>query len=109
MAHDDIDLEARMAQIRQMTAPVAFDAGFADRVMARLAQPRPLADGLSYAFVRLVPLAVAATLVLGALNLVNSRTSGLPLMDRVLGLQPVTLASAYTLNDAVGATTEGQQ
>lgn len=106
MEPDTDNLEDRMAQIRQMTVPAAFDAGFADRVMARLERPRALADGLERGFVRLVPLAAAAALVFGAMNLLNTRASGLPLVDRVLGLQPVTVATALMLDDAMTQTTE---
>jgi hypothetical protein len=106
--HDSDDIEDRMAQIRQLTSPAAFDAGFADRVMARLERPRALADGLQRGFVRLVPLAAAAALLLGAVNLINSRASGLSLADRVLGLQPVTVAAAYTLETATGQATGAQ-
>lgn len=109
MAHDDIELEARMAQIRQMTGPVAFDAGFADRVMARLERPRALSDGLERVFVRVVPFAAAAALLIGALNLMNTRASGLSFVDRVLGLQPVTVASAFMLDNAMTGTTEARQ
>jgi len=97
-----------MAQIRQLTMPAAFDAGFADRVMARLERPRALTDGLQRGFVRLVPFAAAAALVFGAMNLINSRASGLPLVDRVLGLQPVTVATAYMLDNAMTQSPEGQ-
>ena len=111
MAHDTDDLddiEDRMAQIRQLTMPTAFDAGFADRVMARLERPRALSDGLARGFVRLVPLAAAAALVFGAMNVINTRASGLPLVDRVLGLQPVTVATAYMLDEALTQSAEGR-
>lgn len=108
MEPDHTDIEDRMHQIRQMSMPAAFDAGFADRVMARLERPRVLADGLERGFVRLVPLAAAAALLVGALNLVNSRASGLSLTDRVLGLQPVTVAAAFTLGAGTMADTERQ-
>jgi hypothetical protein len=106
--HDHDPIEDRMAQIRQLTMPAAFDAGFAERVMARLERPRALSDGLERVFVRLVPFAAAAALLFGAMNLINTRASGLPLVDRVLGLQPVTVATAYMLDAAITQPTERQ-
>ena len=60
MNPDETELETRMARLRQQAGPVAFEAGFADRVMARLERQTSLTDGLRTAFVRLAPLAAAA-------------------------------------------------
>ena len=108
MNPDETELEARMARLRQRAGPVAFEAGFADRVMARLERQASLTDGLRTAFVRLAPLAAAAVLVLATVNLMNTRTSGQPLLDRVLQLQPVSLAAAYSLNMEITVSKEAQ-
>jgi hypothetical protein len=105
---EETELEARMARLRQQAGPVAFDAGFADRVMARLERQPSWADGLQTVFLRLAPLAAAAVLVLGTVNLVNMRTSGQPFLDRVLELQPVNLAAAYSLEMEITVTKEAQ-
>jgi hypothetical protein len=108
MEHEDRDLEARMARLRAMAGPAAFEAGFADRVMARLEEQPSLSDGLQAAFLRLAPFAAAAILVLAAANLAGSRESGQPILDRVLSLRPVTLDAAMTSDLGVTLTTEKQ-
>ena len=92
-AADDA-LEARMARYRARAGAAAFDAGFADRVMARLAPSRGLADGLYAVFMRVMPMAIAAVLVLTTMNLLSSRATRQSLVDRMLGLSSVTVASA---------------
>ncbi len=96
-------LEADVAHYRAQVRPVAFDAGFADRVMARLAAaarvaPPSLADGLQGVFLRVIPFAAAAALFLGAMNLRNTSASQQPLLDRLLGLPTATVASADALD-----------
>ena len=102
MMNDRPDLEPRMASIRRQAGTVGFSAGFTDRVLARLAAPRSLADGLQRGFLRLAPFAAAAAMLLGAVNLIASRASGQPLVERVLGLPAVTLAAAYSLESTSG-------
>ena len=108
MNPDQTELETRIVRLRQLAGPVAFEAGFADRVMARLGRQPSLADGLRTAFVRLAPLAAAAVLVLATVNLMNTRTSGQPLLDRVLQLQPVSLAAAYSMDMEITVSKEAQ-
>jgi hypothetical protein len=108
MEREERDLEARMARLRQMAGPVAFEAGFADRVMARLGEQPSLSDGLQVAFFRLAPFAAAAILVLAAANMAGTRQGGQPLLDRVLSLRPVTLDAAMTSELGVALTTEEQ-
>ncbi len=100
---------AALDRLRAMALPVDFDAGFADRVMVRLAhaastsravQP-PFSQQLSHVFSRIAPLAAAAILILATMNVVRSRASEQPLLDRVLGLPTVTLAAAYSLGEGV--------
>jgi hypothetical protein len=108
MEPDETGLEARMARLRQQAGPVAFDAGFADRVMARLERRPSLADGLQAVFARLAPLAAAAVLVLGTVNLLNTRSSGQPFLDRVLQLRPADLTAAYAMGLEITVTKETQ-
>ena len=105
---EERDLEARMARVRPLAGPVGFEAGFADRVMARLGVQPSLSDGLQGAFLRLAPFAAAAILVLAAANIAGTRQSGQPILDRVLSLRPVTLDAAMTLDLGVALTTEEQ-
>lgn len=102
MDREDAELEARAARLREMTTPAAFDVGFADRVMARLAQAPlhaapSMPDELQRVFFRLAPLAAAAVLALAAMNLRSTRATDQPILERVLGLPAVTLAAAYTM------------
>lgn len=98
MEREGRELEARMARLRPLAGPAAFDAGFADRVMARIARQPTLADGLQRVFLRLAPLAAAAVLILATANFLGSRTSGQPFLDRVLSLQPATLGAALAFD-----------
>jgi anti-sigma-K factor RskA len=98
----DSDAEAKMSRFRPLRGAVDFDAGFADRVMARVATPRLLSDELQKRFWRLAPIAIAATLVLSTFNLVTTRTEDQPLVNRVLALPGDSIASAYTLDGDLG-------
>jgi hypothetical protein len=116
-ADDDRALDATMARYRASAGTVAFDAGFADRVLARLEQPSGTVVGniapsiaLERVFFKLAPLAAAAALLIATMNVITTRSSGQPLVDRVLGLKAVTLASAYTLDSELagdGILTQG--
>lgn len=108
MNPDETELAARMARLRQQAGPVAFEAGFADRVMARLERQASLTDGLQAVFLRLAPLAAAAVLALGTVNMMNTRASGQPFLDRVLQLQAVNLAAAYSLDMEITVSKEAQ-
>ena len=114
---DATPLDAAMTRYRASAGTVAFDAGFADRVLARLEQTSVgiSADisptiALERVFFKLAPLAAAAALIIAMMNVVTTRTSGQPLVDRVLGLKTVSLASAYTLDSELagdGLLTQG--
>ncbi len=98
---DDAAGDALMERYRTSAGVVAFHDGFTDRVLARL--ERSSADlsptvALERVFLKLAPLAAAAVLLIATMNVLTSRTSGQPLVDRVLGLKTVTLAAAYTLD-----------
>jgi len=114
---DATHLDAALTRYRASAGTVAFDAGFADRVLARLdAVSRDIAVDISPTvalermFFKLAPLAAAAALIIATMNVVTTRTSGQPLVDRVLGLKTVSLASAYTLDSELagdGILTQG--
>lgn len=109
---DDIDVSAivtdeQLAHMRAQLQPVAFDTGFADRVMHRLADAALVATrswsfGLQTMFWRVAPLAAAAVLVIASMNARSTASSTQPFMDRVLGLPTVTIAAAYTLDGTFG-------
>lgn len=98
--------ERELRALREAAGPVAFAPGFADRVMARRvaagssteSSTESSTDALGYVFMRLAPLAAAAVLVLSTANLMSASGRGQPVIDRLLGLPTVTLASAYSLD-----------
>jgi anti-sigma-K factor RskA len=94
----DSDAETTMSRLRPLRGAVDFDAGFADRVMARVATPRRLSDELQMRFWRLAPIAIAATLVLSTFNLVTTRARDQSLVSRVLALPGESIASTDTLD-----------
>ena len=85
--------EAAMHALRAGLTPVAFNDGFTDRVMARLTASQSPVDALPRMFAQVAPLALAATLLLAAMNLFNTRASHQPVLDRVLGL-PMRMSAA---------------
>ena len=112
-AGPDAALEAQLQRYRGLGQPVTCRADFADRVMTAVAPEtraigsgpvRSIGDGLSRIFLRVAPLAAAAALVLATMNVVQSRTTEQPLLDRMLGLRAVTLEAAYTLDLDVEST-----
>jgi len=103
MLDSEQDMEQQLTRYRALRGAVAFDAGFADRVMERLATPRRFSDELQTVFWRMTPLAVAAALLLATMNLLNTRATEQSLVDRVLGLPTVTVATAYALDGDLSA------
>jgi hypothetical protein len=99
----DSDVDAQMSRLRSLRGAVDFDAGFADRVMVRVATPRRLSDELQIMFRRLAPIAIAATLLLSTFNLVTTRDGGQSLVNRVLAVPSESIASAYTLDGDLSA------
>lgn len=91
--------EAAMRALRAGLAPVVFDDGFTDRVMARLNASQSPVDALPRMFARLAPLAMAATLVLAAMNLLRTRASHQPVMERVFGLPARTGVATPSFDD----------
>src|SRR5512144_504896 len=101
MHPEELEQSERLSRLRELAGPAAFAPGFADRVMGRLASQPSLADGLQRVFFRLAPLAAAAVLAISTVNLVTTRSSGRPFLDRVLQLPAVDLAAAYTVETAL--------
>jgi hypothetical protein len=101
----DLDSTALAAAVRA-AAPNRFADGFHDRVLARLRAHRdmPLALALERQFVRIVPLAAAATILLAAYNWWGGRKPGASPLDAALNLPQVTLSSAYAPATLYGAT-----
>ena len=88
-----------------------FDAGFADRVSARIASRAPAraaqAGSLSYALARqarrVLPALVAASLAVTAWNWWSVRETTDSSFSAALGLQPVTLSAAIANGALIGA------
>jgi len=87
-------------------APTAFAPGFAGRVHARLRAEREdvLPRALERHFIRIVPLAAAASLLLAAFNWWGARGAASSALDAALNLPPVTVASAYATASLFGST-----
>jgi hypothetical protein len=81
-----------------------FDAGFTDRVLERVRSQReaPLLLSLQRQFVRIVPLAAAATILLAAYNWWGGHESAASAIDAALNLPQVTLSSAYSATALYG-------
>jgi hypothetical protein len=94
--HESSDHDPLAALVRS-AAPEAFDAGFSERVLARLRTDREpaLSTMLERQFLRIVPLLAAASLVLAAYNWWGARETSSSAIDAALNLPQVTLGSAY--------------
>ena len=100
----DAVLERLLAADASSPDAPRFDAGFADRVMARVDAERialerdalPFDLELWRQFWRVVPAAAAAALLLGAVNWWAARGSGAPPLVGAAGLPAVTLATALS-------------
>ena len=91
--------EEAIAALLRANAPDRFDAGFSERVLTRLrAEETSLTAALQRQFVRIVPLAAAASLVLAALNWWGARSTHTSVIDAALNLPQVSLATAYATN-----------
>ncbi len=97
-----------LADTAQLTRGPHFEEGFVDRVMHRLepelkAEPVPTlrlepdsSAALGWAFRRLAPLATAAVIALAVFNMQGAREAQTAL-EAILGLEPVTLETTYTI------------
>jgi hypothetical protein len=100
-----------LAALVRSAAPVGFSDGFGDRVRARLEADRtqPVTRALERQFVRIVPLAAAAALLLAGYNWWGARGTATSTIDAALNLPQVTLASAYSISSLFGTTVASEQ
>jgi len=98
------DNDAVEALVRESAAR-AFDAGFSDRVAARLraTTDASVSDALERQVRRVVPLVAAASLMLGAYNWWGGRESASSALEAALNLPRVSLSSAYSTSTLVDA------
>ena len=90
------ELERRVRDALAENRRDSFDAGFADRAVARwrAAQSQPsIASLIAGRFSRLAPLAAAAVIALAFYNVRSNESTST--IDRLFGLTPVTVESAY--------------
>ncbi len=90
--------ELEIAVLVREHAEARFTPGFAERVIDRVHRERAtsLTAALQRQFVRIVPLAAAASIALAAYNVWSSRRAGTGAIDAMLNLPQVTLAAAYS-------------
>ena len=95
--HDDLRDDNPLASLVRSAAPDSFDSGFGDRVLTRLrsSSEPTLSTALERQFVRIVPLAAAAALILAGYNVWGARGTAASTIDAALNLPQVTIASAY--------------
>ena len=103
--HDDRKSNDPLDALVRDAAPERFESGFSGRVLARLRADREpsLSTMLERQFVRIVPLAAAASLMLAAYNWWGTREMASSIVDAALNLPQVTLASAYSPSLLYGA------
>jgi hypothetical protein len=104
-SHDDPH-DDPLASLIRAAAPEQFDAGFTDRVVARVRTEREpsLSLALERQFRRVVPIAAAASLILAAYNWWGARGSEASALEAALNLPRVSLASAYSASTLFGET-----
>ena len=100
-----------LAAIVRASAPERFESGFSNRVAARLRTDREptLSTVLQRQFLRIVPIAAAASLMLAAYNWWGARETASSPIEAMLNLPQVTLASAYSPSVLYGATAAGAE
>jgi len=113
MTYEENDLVEALKPILREATDRHFRPGFTDRVMERIradseAPVIRLANSLRGQFFRLAPLAAAVLIALSAYNLIGARSSsGQSLLEAALGLEPVTLETAYAF-EQVYYSTDGE-
>jgi hypothetical protein len=107
MIDHDSSFEDSLASLVRSAAPVAFEPGFAERVLARLDAERneSFAVVLERQFRRVVPLLAAASLLLAAYNWWGARATAGSAIDAALNLPRVSIATAYTASSLLEAAT----
>lgn len=103
---DDSAPDDPVTMLVRAAAPQAFGSGFRDRVLAGIAERRDttLGTALERQFIRIVPLAAAATLLLAGYNWWGGRANAGSTLDAALNLPQVTLATAYAPAQLFGTT-----
>ena len=105
------ELERLLSDAAVPPAEQRFSAGFADRVMSRVAERdavrREAAATLSHAMARqarrLLPALAAASLAMTAWSWWSVRDTGDASLAAAFGLEPVTLATALGTGSLIGA------
>lgn len=102
--HDPSSIDETTAQVVRSARPTGFAPGFRDRVVARLRAEREqsISRALERQFVRIVPLAAAAALLLAAYNVWGARGTAASPLEAALNLPQVTLATAYSPTSLFG-------
>ncbi len=95
MIDQDEPRDDAVGALLRANAPDRFDAGFTDRVLTRLREDQSLSAALQRQFVRIVPLAAAASLLLASINWWGGRSTHASVIDAALNLPQVNLATAY--------------
>jgi len=103
---DDFIADDPLAQLVRAAAPRGFGPDFRQSVLSSLGARREsaLVSALERQFVRIVPLAAAATLLLAGYNWWGARESSASTLDAALNLPRVTLAAAYAPTQLFGVT-----
>jgi hypothetical protein len=103
---DDFAADDPLAALVRSAAPRGFGPDFRSTVLTSLAarHESALVSALERQFVRIVPLAAAATLLLAGYNWWGGRTSSASTLDAALNLPRVTVAAAYSPTQLFGAT-----
>lgn len=96
----DTEREGRIAELLRESRE-GFEPGFVDRAMGRLDEERDrevdLPRVMRRQFGRWAPLGLAAGLALAAFNLSRAGEESQGTIEALLGLEPVTLSSAYSI------------
>lgn len=102
--HEPSSIDETTARVIRLARPTAFAPGFRDRVVARLIAEREqsISRALERQFLRIVPLAAAAALLLAAYNIWGARGTAASPLEAVLNLPEVTLATAYSATSLFG-------
>lgn len=100
-----------LATLVRSAAPTHFRSGFGDRVRAGLETDRTqsVTHALERQFIRIVPLAAAAAILLAGYNLWGARGTAASAIDAALNLPQVTIASAYSTSSLFGSTIASEQ
>jgi hypothetical protein len=109
--HDERFDNHPLPAIVRAATPETFEPGFKDRVIARLRANREpeLSTVIERQFLKIVPIAAAASLMLAAYNWWGAHETASSPIDAVLNLPQVTLASAYAPSVLYGTIATGAE